>query len=58
MTEFNLTDFAAFIGQSESVAKQIIEQEQRESRIHGSDDVRGGYNYRTQRWCGCRHCTG
>ncbi len=58
MTEFNLTEFAKFIGQPVHVAKQIVEQEQRESKIHGNGDVRGGYNYTEQRWCGCRHCTG
>ena len=46
MTEQELVKFAAFINQPVDVARQIIEQEARET----DPNVHNGYNYRTQRW--------
>ena len=46
MTQRELVKFAAFINQPVDVARQIIEQEEREI----DPDFHDGYNYRTQRW--------
>ena len=50
MTQRELVKFAAFINQPVDVAKQIIEQEERDLQETGDPDVHDGYNYRTQRW--------
>ena len=48
MTQQELVKFAAFINQPVDVARQIIEQEEREDKV--DPDVHDGYNYRTQEW--------
>ena len=48
--DINVTEFAKFIGQPVSIARKILEQEDRERQVHGSDDIHDGYNYHKQEW--------
>lgn len=56
MTEQQLGEFATMIAQPVSVARRIVEQEEKDEAAHDGREVRSGYDYDRQVWCGCDYC--